>query len=228
MAKILFGDGITDARGKVGGSVYTKNRYGAVRRRKVTPSNPRSSAQTNVRALFSALTKAFRSLTAAEIAAWNSAVQNFKGTNIFKQSKVLTGHALYMKLNRNLDSIATAHISTPPLPSAVGTNSIASVLSDTGGAAMSVTLDAVVAAGTALIVEATPGMSAGKQPSRNQFRQLGVFAAAHAAALDVKALYVAVFGSQPAVGTKVGFRVKNVSSTTGEATTGFQESTITV
>ena len=55
MAKIKFGMMMTDARGKLGGQVFSKNKGGAYVRTKVTPSNPQTIAQTTRRALFAAI-----------------------------------------------------------------------------------------------------------------------------------------------------------------------------
>jgi len=218
MAKILFGDGITDARGKTGGSVYTKNRYGAVRRRKVSPTQPRTSFQMAVRAHFATLTQGFRALTASQIAAWNAATANFAKTNVFKQAKHLTGHALYIALNRNLQTIGASLISDPPTPTGVDANLVLSGAASVGGGTMTATLDTTVTAGSTLVVEATPQLSAGKQPAKNNYRVIGTFAAAHAASLNIYAMWTAKFGGLTAIGSNIGVRVSNVNTTTGEKT----------
>jgi hypothetical protein len=55
MAKINFGQTVNDARGKLGGTVFSKNKSGAYTRRKVTPANPRTVAQSRVRNFFGTL-----------------------------------------------------------------------------------------------------------------------------------------------------------------------------
>jgi len=59
MAKIQFSAVVGDARGKVGGNVFTKGRSGAVLRTKVSPVQPRSSFQRAVRSGFTAESKAW-------------------------------------------------------------------------------------------------------------------------------------------------------------------------
>ena len=44
MAKIKFGMMMTDASGKLGGQVFSKNRGGSYVRTKVTPTNPQTAA----------------------------------------------------------------------------------------------------------------------------------------------------------------------------------------
>ena len=75
--KLKFGAIVTDGRGKIGGHVMSKNRGGAYMRTKVTPSNPRSTAQTTVRSHLTTLSQGWRGLSATAIAAWNSAVSSF-------------------------------------------------------------------------------------------------------------------------------------------------------
>lgn len=52
MALIKFGMMMTDARGKLGGHVFTKARNGATIRTKVSPANPQTSAQSLSRSIF--------------------------------------------------------------------------------------------------------------------------------------------------------------------------------
>ena len=52
MAIIKFGMMMTDARGKLGGHVLSKNRGGNYVRTNNVPSNPQSNFQTGVRAAF--------------------------------------------------------------------------------------------------------------------------------------------------------------------------------
>src|SRR5690606_4000781 len=102
MAKIKFGMMMTDARGKLGGQVFSKNRGGAYVRTKVTPSNPQTLAQTIVRTNLGNISQLWNSLTTDQIAGWNSAVENWKSTDIFGDIKIPSGKNLFTKLNVNL------------------------------------------------------------------------------------------------------------------------------
>src|SRR5690606_26146133 len=99
MAKIKFGMMMTDARGKLGGQVFSKNRGGSYIRTKVTPSNPRSSFQQAIRTLLSGFSQAWSSLTANQRSAWNGAVSNWSKTDIFGDIKNPTGKNLFVRLN---------------------------------------------------------------------------------------------------------------------------------
>lgn len=81
--KTKFGAIIVDGRGKIGGHVASKNRGGAYLRTKVTPANAQTSAQNQVRNLFTSLTQGWRGLTQAQRDAWNAAVLDYSRTDIF-------------------------------------------------------------------------------------------------------------------------------------------------
>ena len=87
MARIKFGMMMTDARGKLGGQVFSKNRSGAYVRTKVTPSNPRSMAQMSSRSILGSLSVMWNSLTLEKVSAWNAATADWQKTDIFGDLK---------------------------------------------------------------------------------------------------------------------------------------------
>lgn len=213
--KALFGSLLVDGRGKLGGHVYSKNRGGSYVRTKVTPVNPQSAAQSGVRNNFTSIAQSWRALTPAQIAAWNSAVENFKTTNVFGSLKTPSGMNLYMRLNRNLHTISAASISDPPAPSTT-TGVLTNVPAAAAGAnTFTVTFTPTpVPAGYKMVIMATAQQSPGKTFLKNQFRVLQVVAAAGASPTNIDAAYVARFGAL-VVGNKIGVGVYFVNSLTG-------------
>lgn len=114
MAKIKFGMMMTDARGKLGGQVFSKNRAGAYIRTKVTPVNPQTAAQAQVRSNLATLSTGWNALTAEQIAQWNSSVEDWASTDVFGDIKKPTGKNLYVKLNVNLLNSSQPPIASPP------------------------------------------------------------------------------------------------------------------
>src|SRR3990172_5110235 len=55
----MSGVGITEASGKLGGQVFTRNKGGAVLRNRVVGTNPQTVAQQAVRAIFGAISSAW-------------------------------------------------------------------------------------------------------------------------------------------------------------------------
>lgn len=216
MAKVLFSAFLADMRGKVNGTVFSKNRGGAYARTKVTPTNPQTLAQNLVRSVLTGLSQAWRALTAAQRSAWNAAVGGFPRTNVFGNPKTLSGHQLYVGLNAQLEAAGASTISTPPTPT--GAPAVATF---TGSAAAGLgTFTAAftpdpIPADSAMIIDATQQVSPGKSNLSNLYRQISVVAAAGASPANIAAAYTAKFGSL-IEGQKIGLRARIVNTTTGE------------
>jgi hypothetical protein len=71
MGLIKLGAMVADASGKMGGIVFSKNRYGNYARRFVKPVNPNTARQQTVRSAFAFLLATWRELTSTQKAAWN-------------------------------------------------------------------------------------------------------------------------------------------------------------
>jgi hypothetical protein len=214
--KLKFGAIVTDGRGKIGGHVMSKNRGGAYMRTKVTPSNPRSAAQTTVRSHLTTLSQGWRGLSASAIAAWNAAVGSFTHTNIFGDIHSPSGLNLYVKLNANLLEVGTAALALPPLPAAV----IAPITIGAAAAAVANTFIvsftvSPVPASTVWIVRATKQVSPGKSAIKNLYRDVKYLAAAVATGVSIDTEYVAKFGALVA-GEKIGVEITAVNLVTGQ------------
>jgi hypothetical protein len=214
--KLKFGAIVTDGRGKIGGHVMSKNRGGAYMRTKVTPSNPRSTAQTTVRSHLTTLSQGWRGLTATAIAAWNSAVSSFTKTNIFGDIHSPSGLNLYVKLNANLLEVGAATIGLPPLPTSVTAPLTIAAAAAAGAATFTVSFTvSPVPANHVWIVRATKQVSAGKSAIKNLYRDVQYLAAAVATGVSVEANYIAKFGALVA-GQKIGVEITAVNLTTGQ------------
>ena len=131
MAKINFsGIAGVDMRNKLNGSVFSKNRGGAYVRTKVTPVNPQSTAQQNARNRLSTQSQNWRGETESARQSWIDASPNFPYTDIFGNSKTLSGFQLYVKFNSNLSYIGEAAISTAPAAVAIPSLAITALVAD--------------------------------------------------------------------------------------------------
>lgn len=216
MAKILFTAFMADVRGKVAGTVFSKNRGGAYTRTKVTPSNPQTTAQNLVRSRLTGFSQGWRGLTQAARDSWNAAVASFPRTNVFGASKILSGHQLYIGLNSQLAAAGQSSIGLPPVPvGAPAVNSITPAAADAAGT-FTIAFDPdPVPADTTMIIEATEQVSAGKNNLNSLYRQIQTEAAAAVSPADIATAYVAKFGSL-IEGQKIGVRVRFVNDLTGE------------
>lgn len=219
MAKIKYGEFVVTASGKVGGTIHSRNKGGAYVKNWVKPTNPASSFQTAVRAVFSSFSQAWRTLTDAQRAAWNSGTSNYQVIDKLGALITLSGIALYKSLNQNLSTIGESAISTPPMPSGVLTTTLSSMTADVSDDEIHVINSAVVPAGMKIVIECTPAQSPGINNANNKFRVVKVVDAAGAADQEISTEYVARFGSFPPAGSKILSRVKFINKTTGESST---------
>jgi|SRR5882724_294826 len=215
MGKIKFGSFVVDMRNKVGGTVYSKNRGGAYTKNKVSPAQPRTSAQTTARSRMTTFAQGFRALTATQIAAWNSAVSAFQKTDIFGDLKSPSGINLYCKLNINLAQVGVAAITTPPLP--IGVVGPVTLTPAAAAGAATFTLAFTVSpvpANTVWLLQATQQLSPGRSSVNSFYRSFSTIAAAGTSPANIAAAYTAKFGTLVA-GQKIFIKVIPVSSTTG-------------
>jgi hypothetical protein len=99
-AQILLGGGVADIRGSIGGSTFSRNRYGNYIRNKTIPVDPGTTAQTKIRATLGQIRSAwFNTLTAAQRIAWGVYAENVSVQNRLGQSINLTGWNMFARTN---------------------------------------------------------------------------------------------------------------------------------
>lgn len=211
MAKIKFGMMMTDASGKLGGQVFSKNRGGSYVRTKTTPSNPQTSAQMNIRGIFAGISSAWSTLGEANRLSFNNLVSSYASTDIFGDLRNPSGKALFQRLNQNLSISGQATITDCVPPIEVPFANVVSAEVNVG--ATTITLEtAGNTSGSKLVVWATPVLSAGTSFVKNQLRQIGVFDGDVAAAENIASAYASKFGAVPTAGNvTIGVRVINAN-----------------
>lgn len=224
--KIKWGAIVVDGRNKIGGHVASKNRAGAYLRTKVTPMNPNTTYQVNVRQRLATMSIAWRGLSATARLQWNAAVSAFSKTDIFGDLRNPTGFNLYCRLNINLAIIGVAPISVPPLPLAVDSLLTMVPTQVTAGATSVAYTATPTPALHVLVVDATPPISPGKSFVKSEFRYIGQVAASTASPYVATTDYAAKFGGPGVTGQKVFFRAKYIHMTTGQAGLPLQASCI--
>lgn len=217
MAKILMTAIVADIRNKLNGSVFSKNRYGAYVRTKVTPVNPQSTAQQAVRNRLATNSQAWRGLTDAQRQAWIDAAANFPFTDIYGNTKILSGSALYIKLNNNLDQVGVAAITDAPAPVAIPAVAVSAMSAAAGTPALSLTFTPTpIPADFALVVQTTGNVGAGKSFVKNLYRFISFLDAAATSPANLLAAFEAVHGA-PVAGQQIFAKVYMISKLTGQA-----------
>lgn len=114
MAKIEFGPIVSAASGSIGGTTFSRNRYGSYVRNKAIPVNPNTSYQQEVRAIMSARSQEWRGLSDDQRNQWKTWAQINPFTDVQGNSQVLQANAAYVRLNALLTQSGEPAISAPP------------------------------------------------------------------------------------------------------------------
>lgn len=123
MAKLGQFTNVSNIRGKLGGTVFTKGRSGATLRLRVKPTNPRSTAQTNVRSILTAASRFSKAMTASQVTAYKAysagiTKHNSVSGSAYNSSFINAVNALYVPFK--LASPGTTFPTAPPAAPYVG------------------------------------------------------------------------------------------------------------
>jgi len=197
MAKVTYGPNIVDARNKCGSVVYTRNRGGQIIRNKVTPHNPKSTAQQTIRTALTSIRKRWSyTLTDAQRAAWSSLQTQLTLSDVFHQAKSLTGDLWYCKLNLNLSLIGKPIIDTPPGSIvALSPNDIAAWTATYSPRALSLTPATALDSSHTALVSATKLFPASRYSPNGKLRNIATFPGPSAGPFDFSTQWATKFGS---------------------------------
>jgi len=195
-AKFTPGAIISEIRGKIAATVFTKNKAGASIRNRVTPINRRSVGQTEQRQSLASLSAQWRGLTEAQRLSWNNSGASFPQTDNLGQTIFLTGAQLFIRCNANLILTGNVQITSAPTPTSFDVLSFTAIAADASSGVVSLTFTPTVPAGFEMVVRATAPVSPGKSfiPG-SAFRFIKAIAPAATSPQVLTAEYEAVFGS---------------------------------
>jgi hypothetical protein len=182
--------------GKLGLTVTWPGRNGLIRRILVTPKNPRSDRQLEVRDLLVQQARRFDALTDAQQDAWNVAADGFQSKPCLGQSGPLTGLQLFVRINCKLGRLGQDAVDAPPAAPqfpAVAPQSL--VITNTAGV-VAVKLTCPTNPGENTVLRASPPQNSAVRACRN-FRIIGTCPEPAVGFADITSLYVAEFGAVP-------------------------------
>lgn len=99
MGLIKLGFGVAGISGKIGGSVFAKNKGGNYARSWTKPTNPQTERQIAQRAKLSTTSNAWKNLTQAQRAGWDESAKTRTVLNRFGEVKQLSGFQVYQRQN---------------------------------------------------------------------------------------------------------------------------------
>ena len=182
--------------GKFGRSVTWPGRNGLIRRILVTPANPRTDRQLEVRELLSQQARRFDALTDAQQDAWNVAAASYQSRPTLGQSGPLTGLQLFIRVNCKLGLLGLVPVDVPPAaPQFPNLAPQSLVITNTGGV-VAVKLACPTEPGDNTVLRASPPQNSAVRACRN-YRIIGLCPAPVQGSADITGLYTAEFGAVP-------------------------------
>ena len=195
---MIFTPGIAigAASGSIGGTTFSRNRYGAYTRVRAIPVNPNTLPQQNARSRLSTFSQNWQNLAASEQLAWKSWANQNPITNALGAQQILTGQAAYVGINTRLAQATDTAIDLPPLTPAPTSLVSLSGTWDIGLGNFELIFTATpLGADDRLWVQAAVVASAGISYIKNLLRVVTITAKAQASLLDTQAAIETVFGN---------------------------------
>jgi hypothetical protein len=228
MARLLFTAFLAEARGKLNGNVFSRNKGGAIIRNKVTPINPRTASQSLQRAYTSDIAKAWPAdLSDDQRKAWESLGQSIGAKSIFGNGLILSGIACFQRINRIVLNAGGTRVDDPPINQDVPSILSATLTANSAGPVLSLAFSpSPLVSPQGLYVFATPAISAGISNVSNRLRFIGFFDGA-TTPTNILAAWESVFGTFPsAAGQRIAVTAAVVDNTTGAVSAATGASTL--
>jgi hypothetical protein len=183
--------------GKLGLTVTWPARNGLVRRILVTPKNPRTDRQIEVRELLVQQARRFDALTDAQQDAWNVAANGYQSRPSLGQSGPLTGLQLFVRINCKLGLLGQDAVDAPPVAPQFPSLAVQSLVITNTAGVIAVKLTCPTNPGESTVLRASPPQNSAIRACRN-FRINGICPAPTDGSTDITGLYTAEFGAVPA------------------------------
>ena len=176
----------------------------------------RTADQAKVKGVFKRLTTMWKSLTPAQILAWNKLALSQEGRSVLGSKAKISGANLFTRLNYWIVACGGQPSVTPPELVGVENPSSATIVCQ--GETFTFKLDQALAdnGGIYLVIEATEGQSNGVTRAHAKASGIKLVEEPTADAIDIRADYVAKYGAPSAAAPKIFFRYYYVNSSTGE------------
>ena len=216
MTKILYSGLVSDQRGKLNGTIFSKNRTGNILKNFATPRNPQSFTQQPNRSNWQYIIKYWQNLTTVQRASWADLAATVTWHDKIGSPFHPTGQMLYLYCNQNLFSIGLPMLSdayTPFATTLIASCSITQNHSGSWGAKLNYEPTPTDANVTYKIF-ATQCLSPGITYAKKYFRQIGLINPLQGSPVDITTMYLSIF-SAPVAGRKVFIKLVPVQGLSG-------------
>lgn len=215
------GIGVVDGRGKLGNSVFFRNRYGAAVREYVIPTNTITDARTAQRSMYSDLCALWKSLDPWMIQEWNAYALNFKRTTTMGHKYYSLGFLQFMRDNFNRANIALSPLLVPT--ARADFDKLASIAPFASSSTSWLLYGSLIGNGAFVPIDTSIAIFAtGERPlsnfaATNRFRNIAYIAPiSDCSSFDFFYQWESIYGT-PVGNSRVFIRAKTISNITGEA-----------
>ena len=163
---------MTDARGKSGGQVASKNKAGAYIRRISMPSNPSTVEQQTARAAFSAVASAWSDLDEDERNSWNAYASTRDFVNVWGEAYKGSGKQAFQSCNSallNIGKTIRTQVPVRPAPAAI---IMTSLVINPDDEEITLSFFGNVTTTETIVIEATAPLSAGTYNAKSKFAKI--------------------------------------------------------
>lgn len=137
MAKFSPGPAVAEIRGSIGGTTFSRSRYGAYMRMRAKPVVSHSIYATYAKARMTAATQAWQGLTASQKASWNHWALSNPITGSLGEPQILTGHVAFVGLYVRALIATLTPLTVPPIVPAPSPLTSLTLTCDIGAGAVS-------------------------------------------------------------------------------------------
>ena len=195
MAKILYTAAVGDARGKLGGTVFSTGRYGSFLQQTPLPRNPHSEPQGALRRHMKMLGWRWSYwLTQDQRDAWCAWALTMDFTDVFIHTYNLTGWGIFAKVNQTLKLVSAPLLDDHPADLACGSPDGATLVIAGSPPTLVVHVTTDPAANERAYLAAVRPLSPGATYLGNLSRKVKTFGAGVAHPYDITTVYTDRYG----------------------------------
>lgn len=195
MAIFTPGPAVGQVSGRVGGTVFSRNRGGAYMRNGSKPSKVLTDKALRYKTYFTAASQAWTALTAAQQLAWTIWSRTQSKVNRLGRAIQLTGQAQFIGLTARLFALGEAVVVTPPTKPAPAAAVPTGFTVDSGSGNTELTFDTTpLPAGVHLWIRGAKVNSAGITNVENLLTEVLLSDAAATSPVDLSTALVYAFG----------------------------------
>lgn len=215
MAIIIPGVAVSQVSGRVGGTIFSRNRGGAYMRNGSIPATVTTPFAQFIKAVIAAQSQAWAGLDESEREQWVEWAAQNPVINRLGQSRTLSGHQAFVKINARLASAGFTALDSPPLGAAPAPFVPGTITASAGPSVATVAYKPTPApTGVAVQCFAYLANSPGVRYVKNRLALVTTSAAAAASPLDIAEDVETRFGALQA-GQTLHIALRALDSTSG-------------